>query len=202
MKYFIYILAGLLIFGGIAFAMVFVFKPQTQQQQPTQSNSNPFGDSGDVQSLNPGTGITPPAGQTGGASGTTKTATLTGSDGSVIEVRDFGGDSDVIADPYNKGIYYLGYHSFDASSSPANVSAPFYVQYQAPTQMFVISLNQEPISQTRQQAEQYLMSKLNLTQDKMCHLRYSIAVPYFVNQYYAGENLGFSFCPGAVQLPQ
>jgi len=50
--------------------------------------------------------------------------------------------------------------------------------------------------------ERDLMAKLGITEDAMCQLNYMVSVPYWVNEYYAGESLGFSFCPGATQLPQ
>jgi hypothetical protein len=36
----------------------------------------------------------------------------------------------------------------------------------------------------------------------MCSLNYYLGTDQGVNPYYAGEELGFSFCSGAVDLPQ
>jgi len=100
----------------------------------------------------------------------------------------------------NPGHYYLGNAPDPSSSKPP--SAPYIIEYIASTHYFGVELTQEPIGQARIEAEQYLMQHLGITQDQMCQLKYMVSVPWYVNQVYTGENLGFSFCPGAVALPQ
>ena len=101
----------------------------------------------------------------------------------------------------NPGYYYLGYHYANGTSDPtASNDPPYLIEYISTTQYFNISLLHEPLGQIRQQAEQYLMAHTGLTQNQMCQIKYMVSVPSSVNQVYAGTNLGFSFCPGAVQL--
>jgi hypothetical protein len=101
-------------------------------------------------------------------------------------------------DPNNPGIYFIGYqpNSEDASASP------YLITFTKETGYFNVAITQEPIGETRRAAEKYLMAFLRLTQERMCSLNYTVYVANSVNTQYSGTNLGFSFCPGAVQLPQ
>ena len=44
------------------------------------------------------------------------------------------------------------------------------------------------------------MQHLGISESDMCRLSYMVSVPNRVNTIYAGQNLGFSFCMGAVAL--
>ena len=112
-----------------------------------------------------------------------------------IVVSDFRKATTTIEDTNNPGRYHLA-----GGTGLAQVEAPYLIVYTESDQSFNISLELEPLADTRRQAEQYLMQNLGITQDDMCWLRYAVLVPYEVNQIYAGKNLGFSFCPGATQL--
>ena len=115
---------------------------------------------------------------------------------------DFLTSPETTKDPINAGVYYVGPHPYEGVSDPTATDAPpFVIEYHNNSKSFIISLKQEPLSQTRKQMEQLLMQQLNLSQDALCRLTYTVTVPYRTNQFYAGENLGFSFCPGSVQLP-
>lgn len=103
-------------------------------------------------------------------------------------------NSDMHADPNNPGYYYIG-------NQPSDESAPFLIRYIAETHNYTIAITQEPIGVNRKKAEQYLMQKLGATQEQMCSLDYAVYISNDANSQYSGENLGFSFCPGAVQLP-
>lgn len=104
----------------------------------------------------------------------------------------------VKADPNNPGSYFVGY----VPSSDHQIGEfPYQITYIADTKYFTISLTQEPVGESRSKAENYLMQLLGATKDQMCSLNYSVNVPNDVNTQYAGMNLGFSFCPNAVQLP-
>ncbi|HWB34048.1 MAG TPA: hypothetical protein VG753_01875 [Candidatus Paceibacterota bacterium] len=114
---------------------------------------------------------------------------------------------DVVANPQTgtyptPGYYYLGYHVGHASSTdPLSMpNPPFLILYISQTQYFNISLLQEPIADTRVEAEQYLMSQYGLTQDQMCALNYTVSTPYWVDEKYSSIDLRFSFCPGATTL--
>lgn len=105
---------------------------------------------------------------------------------------------DTKEDPENPGYYYLRYQTFgdDAVQEP-----PYLIAYIAETQYFNIVLRTEPIGEVRKAVEDFLLQRLELTEDEMCRLNYTVAVPAFVNSEFSGTNLGFSFCPGAVPLP-
>lgn len=99
-------------------------------------------------------------------------------------------------DANNPGNYFIG-------NQPGTEvgNRPYLITYTAETKYFNITLTQEPIGQARKNAEAYLMETLSLTEDQMCGLDYTVYTPTTVNNQYAGTNLGFSFCPGAVKLP-
>lgn len=66
---------------------------------------------------------------------------------------------------------------------------------------FAVGLLVEPIAQARRDAELYLQSMLGVEQrELLCLLDVYVGVPYTVNEFYSGQNLGLSFCPGSVQL--
>ncbi len=103
---------------------------------------------------------------------------------------------DTYEDPENPGIYYLGYEPNDTANNP------YIIEYIQESSFFNISLTQEPIGESRSAAERYLVQRLDVTRNQMCALAYSVTVPDDVNSQYASVNLGFSFCPGAVELPE
>ncbi len=157
----------------------------------------------------PGTSGSTNVGSTGGnTSGVTSTGgpaessiTLTAYDGGAVTVRDFKKDSDVLPNQINKGYYTLGYQPTEATTTSGAPTSPYLVTYVDTTQYFNITLLQEPLKATRAAAEQYLGAKLGLPQVEMCRLKYMLSVPASVSEFYTGQNLGFSFCPGAVLLP-
>ena len=185
-KYFIIIIVVLVILAG---GVWLLWPRPSMQPVTTGTGTSPFGE--------PSTTNVQP-----NQHSTTGSISITASDGSALTVKDFTKDTDTYADPSNPGQYYLGYHPFDTPSGAAQPNSPYYIDYISQTGYFGVLLNQEPIAQARQAAEQYLMQKLGLDQNQMCKLSYMVSTPYSVNQYYAGVSLGFSFCPGAVQLAQ
>lgn len=111
--------------------------------------------------------------------------------------NSFLNNPDTKQDPYDSMTYYLGNQPLpDHSSNP-----PYLISYNTQTGYFNVTLFQEPIGELRRQAEQYLQQRLGLSQEQMCSLKYVVGVPDFINTQYSDTNLGFSFCPGAVQLP-
>lgn len=97
-------------------------------------------------------------------------------------------------DPNNSGYYFVGYQ-------PSDATAPYLIKYIAETHYFTVAVAQEPIGENRRRAEQYLAQLLGATHEQMCSLNYAVYVSNTINSQYSGENLGFSFCPGAVKLP-
>lgn len=142
-----------------------------------------------------------------GSSGTTATTTTQGvtiplstPGGKIIQVKDFRSNPTFHKDPTNEGYYYLGYHYGDASDPTATANPPYVVEYVSSTQYFNVTLLQEPIADTRKEVEQYIEEYLGISEAEMCQLEYTVSVPNSVNQIYAGQDLRFSFCEGAVQL--
>lgn len=85
--------------------------------------------------------------------------------------------------------------------SPTEVSSPPYIiRYVALDKSFVISLYAEPLRETRMAAETEFIKRLGISKNTACNLRYLVLTPAWVNSFYAGSNLGFSFCPGSPQL--
>lgn len=130
------------------------------------------------------------------ALGNAKTLSLNG--GGTIVVRDFLESSATTADPVNPGHYFIGNY---VDPTREDAAVPRYViEFIDSTGYFSISLLQEPIGEVRQDAERFLQQQLNLPHEDMCRLKYMISVPNRINQSYAGYDLRFSFCPGAIPL--
>ncbi len=124
---------------------------------------------------------------------------LPSASGGTLPANNFLTSPDTYPDPMNPGYYSLGY----SVNQPDSISTPpFLIEYQSTTKFFAIALLREPIGPTRTRVEQYLEQHLGLSQNNLCNLNYTLSVPNSVNEQYAGQNLGFSFCPGAVVLPK
>lgn len=132
-------------------------------------------------------------------SGRSDTFSIRTASGGTINVNKFLDDPDVFADPVNKGHYYLGNRFPDFANASTSLP-PYIIDYIAPGQTFNVALLQEPITQARTQAEQYLAAKLGLSYKQLCELDYVVSVPASVNDIYTGSNLKFSFCFGATSL--
>lgn len=159
----------------------FAFKRMhTVQAPPSSGGGTVFPGSGDAN---------------GGTNGTGPLRTISTSDGGKTAVEDFTAKPGVIQDPNVPGQYDL------AGGSSPDASTAYHIFYQSEDDYFGIALYKEPLGQTRRQAEQDLISKLGIPQARMCALNYVVAPGPGVNDAYAGQNLGFSFCPGAVKLP-
>ncbi len=135
--------------------------------------------------------------QTSGSNSSDQLLTVKTTTGSTVAVKNFEISPSTVKDPSNQGYYYL--------SGGANVvtsKAPYQIFYDSQYDYFGITLYKEPLGQYRQQAELELEQALGLTQDQMCDLNYDISAGPGINDLYSSENVGFSFCPGAVALPQ
>jgi len=116
-----------------------------------------------------------------------------------VSTNSFLNNKAVAPDTDNPGYYYVGYHP---SGADATNDPPYLIEYIDQTKYFNITILHEPIGETRVAAETYLTNTLGLTQEQMCSLNYTVYVPNSVSSSYSGTNLGFSFCPSAVPLPQ
>ncbi len=125
--------------------------------------------------------------------------------GNTVMANDFIHNGVTKEDPQNTGNYYLagsiGYCLSDGSCPSGATSTEYHIVYFSQDQSFIISLISEPIGQARIDAEEFLLKTLGLNQQQLCKLKYNVLTTSSVNSEYAGENLGFSFCPGAVALP-
>jgi hypothetical protein len=133
-------------------------------------------------------------GDSGGSAGTGAnqsgpTADIATQHGTLV-VNDFLHNGTTEPDAQNPGNYYLA------------TTSSFAIGYDSGSQFFTIALTEEPIGSARLQAEQFLETALGISQPQMCSLRYYLGTDIYTNSFYGGENLGFSFCPGAVALPQ
>lgn len=123
------------------------------------------------------------------------TITVTASDGDPLKIRNFLEDPSTTKDLVNKDFYYLGYHLNQGSPGPsATDDPPYVISYISTTNFFNIVLLKNPIMVVRLEAEGDLQKRLGILPDQLCQLKYTISVPNRVNQFYAGLNLGFSFC--------
>jgi len=130
---------------------------------------------------------------------------LTLQDGTSVIVNDFIHNKITLPDIANAGWYMLagnlGYCLSDQQKCQAASAADYTVSYNSAQQSFLITLA-EPIGQARLSMEAFMIKTLGLTEQQLCNINYLVSVTRYVNTQYAGKNLGFSFCPGAVKLPQ
>lgn len=126
--------------------------------------------------------------------------------GGFIITNDFIHNGVTIANTSNPGNYLLAGNLGHCLSNPELCQAApvdnFSVYYYGQSQVFNITLTKEPIGQARLDAENFLLQELGITKTQMCNLDYSVGVTVYLNEQYAGKNLGFSFCPGATVLPK
>ena len=76
----------------------------------------------------------------------------------------------------------------------------FTLTYYEAYQYFQISLEAEPLAEVRREAETTFLQQLNISQEDACTLDVSVRTRVEINQFFAGQELGLSFCPGALAL--
>jgi len=162
---------------GVLWYFLFAQKPNIQD---TQQSSVTF----------PSGGLVIPMPTTTPSLSVGKMSVATKNGGDVI-TNDFIHNNSTVADSSNAGNYYLAESSTDGYS----------IGYRVPAQFFTIALEKEPLGQTRAVAEDFLLLTLGITESQLCNLNYYIGTDVHTNSIYAGKNLGFSFCPGATELP-
>lgn len=174
-----------LLLVGAALVFLKVLNPSlpTPVEQTDTNTSGPLGGS------NPST-VTIPSTDTpveAGVEAATKS-------GGVITVTDFKKDPETQSYP-NNSLYYLS-----GGLTPSPTKTAFSIFYAVADKSFHITLLREPIRETRASAEQTLLKKLGITEVQACSLAIYVGVPISVNEYFAGRELGLSFCPGAEAL--
>lgn len=119
-------------------------------------------------------------------------------DGGAVSVPDFTQGSEPITGfegPYYDLVY---------GSGPifGNEGYSFEIQYDEKNAEFLIVLVEEPLGESRKEAEDFLRNKLSLPDADLCKLNVFVAVPLDINEVYGQyTNLGLSFCPDSVPLP-
>lgn len=80
------------------------------------------------------------------------------------------------------------------------VDPAYAITYFASYDFYQISLNQEPLAEVRKTAEAELQTTLGVDNATLCGLEVSVRTKVDVSQFFAGQELGISFCPGSVAL--
>ncbi|MDO8593357.1 MAG: hypothetical protein Q7R59_00440 [bacterium] len=191
-------IAGIFL-GAIVVASVwyFLFAPKAVTQTSWPNAMLPISGSVAPTPTEPSSATSSPTGQR---------ITLAAQNGGTVIANDFIHNGVTIPDTANAGRYLLagnfGYCLSDPQKCQAATADNFSVYYNMTTQSFILTLTKEPIGQARLDMEQFMLATLGITEQQMCSLNYLIGVTRYVNEQYAGKNLGFSFCPGATKLPK
>ncbi|MDB5190143.1 MAG: hypothetical protein JWN49_469 [Parcubacteria group bacterium] len=152
----------------------------------------------------PGTTFPIASTTTGVATGTSTGMTINGQNGTVIATKNFIDNGITIKDVENPGTYLVaGQLGYCLPNIPctAAANAEFNILYDSNANQFIIALLTEPLGRARKDAQAFLAKTLGLSNSDLCSLKYYITTTYTVNETYAGDNLGFNGCPGAVVLP-
>ncbi|MDP2816323.1 MAG: hypothetical protein Q8O19_06565, partial [Rectinemataceae bacterium] len=164
-----------------------------QEREPTSTEQEPGGI------------LFPSSGGLFGEGTKAQTRSLTLATGKRIVVKDFLANGITFEDPANSGSYFLAgklEYCLEDGTCPDTNTPSFSVLFIETDQSFSISLNEEPLKSSRVSVEQYLMNVLGMSEDGMCDLQYSLGTTVSVNETYGSiNNLGFSFCEGAIPLP-
>lgn len=152
----------------------------------------------------PGSGPAGTATSTPGG-GVVDTLELPANGGGTILVYDFIKNGVTVQDTANADRYLLAGKLEYCASNPRCQAAPaenYLVYYNSGEQSFTIALTEEPLGQARFEVEQFMLKTLGIEKAQLCSVVYYVGVDSYTNEQYAGKNLGFSFCPGATQLPR
>ena len=125
--------------------------------------------------------------------------------GNTIRVRDFVAFATTIPDEQNDGVYYLAgvpdYCMFEEGCPKGANLENVRIIYNERDDSFTVALLDEPLRDARARAEQFLLTTLGIPEARLCTLNYYVGTSVYVNELYAGKNLGMSFCDNATTLP-
>lgn len=181
------LLIVLVVLAGIA--AWFVFSQHGPNAGTGPTNQNPFG--GATSGTNPGFTTSSSTQQAG-------TMAITDAYGASVSVPAFttgrtpiqGSDGSNYYDLVHQGPVY------------GNENETFAVQYGEKNSDFTVLLLTEPLSAARADAENFLRATLKLPDAELCKLKITVGVTASTNSIYSRyDNLGLSFCPGAIRLP-
>ena len=94
----------------------------------------------------------------------------------------------------------VGSGNYQLTSLANTSSKPFGVVFNENNGSFAIGLEKEPLAAARSAAEEYLRTTLGVSDAELCNMNIYVGTTYRINQFYAGKNLGLSFCPGSTPL--
>jgi len=188
-KALIILIAGVVFVGGAALTW-FLLAPSQTSAPVTQTNDSSYTGIDNTSTVTPGgnTSNTPSAVREGYIE-------VTGELGAGIAVKDFKSDPATEKDKDGRHYYLTG------GIDPSSTDSPYGISYTESDQSFSVVLLKEPLREFRKLAETELMNRLGINATEACGLRYWVSVPTWVNATFSTKNLGFSFCPGATQLP-
>jgi len=106
----------------------------------------------------------------------------------------------VTPDPVNPGDYILYGNTADCEEDGSCIEEDFSVTYVSEDDYFSVTLYKTPLRETRLQAEAVIKEALEITDPELCDLKYSVGVPFWVDEENSGMNLGFSPCAGSIDL--
>lgn len=113
--------------------------------------------------------------------------------------RPVSGEGVLVNDPVMVGVERAP-GVYEISGNEIGIDVPFTIVYFRGYDFYQISLEQEPIGETRRAAEDRLLQQLGISTEEACRLDISVRTRLEVNYVYAGTELGLSFCPGSVTL--
>lgn len=87
---------------------------------------------------------------------------------------------------------------FFESTNESDVFGLYYLQSGG---NLTVTLYGENTAKARLSAEEYLKDVLPYSEAELCSIDAIVITNEYENPRYAGQNLGFSFCPGSVVLP-
>ncbi len=195
-QYYIWIILGIVAFLLIGIIIYFSFFVHGTSGQNKTANFN-LGVSQ--------TNSTSSSSQVGVVTTSSPDAIMIPTANSTIATKNFIRNGVTVQDPANKNSYYIAGSSGACTSSgncpKAGSNTDYNIVYNKLDGTFILGLATEPLGTARLEAEKALQTQLGITQQQMCTLKYLVITTTYVNPQYGGKNLGFSFCPGSVQLP-
>jgi hypothetical protein len=122
-----------------------------------------------------------------------------------IRIRSRLGQVMEIPDPtVRKPVSTIGTHQYydlTENQQMQGFAAQFEIVYGTDFSISIILLK-EPVGQSRRAAENALRQFFPLSNEQLCSLDITVSIPLDVNELYPGVNVGPSFCPGSVRLPE
>lgn len=122
------------------------------------------------------------------------TLEIASSNGGSIFVRDFTKDTGV-ASTTPPSSFLSWFPNSEVGTTTAE--SAYEILYSPGGTFFIVVILKEPIGEVRRTATKNLIEKLGISNADVCTLVADVNVPYFVNEFYSGKNLGFPGCPSA-----